>query len=187
MDCLLRARLYVGLLTVFAGSFGVLLLLPCASRVLTALPRLRITGIVLSAVCWIWVGAELYLHPIDFLSFLTPERIIFLTILCIPLTWLLLPNLLCTRAIGGLLMLCPMPLIHAVRDQVTDWRVVPVLVGYFCLVVGMFAVFYPWTFRMACGFLAKHRLLRTIFAGGWIVVTILLCFTFCSLGKAVGA
>jgi len=97
MDCLLRARLYVGLLTVFAGSFGVLLLLPCASRVLTALPRLRLTGIVLSAVCWIWVGTELYLYPIDFLSFLTPERIIFLTILCIPLTWLLLPNLLCMR------------------------------------------------------------------------------------------
>ncbi len=170
---------------VFAAC-GLFLLHPASPRAVRALPRARALGMLLSAGCWAWVAAELWFHPIDFLAFLSPGMVLTLGALCIPLSWVLLENLLCARAVGGLLMLWPMPVILAVRDQVTAWRLVPVALGYASLTFGMFVVFYPWLLRAVCDALAERPGPRRA-AGVALTLAGALCAAAAlALGKAVG-
>ncbi len=173
-------------LAVVLGALGGALFLPVAARGVKAVPRAVVPGWVLSALCWVWITAELYLHPIDFLAFLTPKMTLLLGVICIPLSWVLLANLLCARAIGGLMMLWPMPVILAVRDFETAWRLVPVTLGYISLTFGMFVVFYPWLMRVVCDALARSELLRRLAGVGLLLAGCLCVVTACSLGKVVG-
>ncbi len=186
MNDLALARLLVAALTVALAALAALLLAPFGGRALRALPRADRLGGVLAALCWAWVATQLVRHPIDFLAFLTPTRTIVGAAVCLALTCVLLRNLICARAIGGLMMLWPMPVILAVRDQVTDWRLVPVLIGYVSLVIGMIVVFYPWVFRVACDRLAERALLRKGLAALCAVGAVGTCCTLFALGKVVG-
>lgn len=187
MNGLLFPRLLCLAPAAISVAGGLFLLHPVASRAVRALPRARVLGMALSAVCWVWVTAELWFHPIDFLAFLTPGRLLVFGALCIPLSWAFLANLLCARAVGGLLMLWPMPVILAVRDQVTAWRLVPVALGYVSLTFGMFVVFYPWLLRVVCDALADRPGLRRA-AGLCLTLAGALCAAAAvALGKEVGA
>lgn len=186
MSELAIARLLVAVLALALLACGGSLLHPASARLLGELPRAYAVGVVLSAICWIWVMAQLLLFPIDFLAFLTPMRVIVGGIACMVLTWVLLDNLLCARAIGGLLMLWPMPVILAVREQVTLWREVPVAVGYLSLTLGMIVVFYPWVFRKGCEVVAKYACLRRILAWSFLVLGLLTVCTLVALGEVIG-
>ena len=186
MPSLLAAQWMTGLLAGVLALLGAWLLLPAAATQVCRLPRAPILGGVLSTLCWLWVGLGLWLHPVDLLAFLTPARILLLTALCALLSPVLLSNLLCARAIGGLMMLWPMPVILAVRDQLTLWRLVPVTLGYASLTCGMFIVFYPWIFRVGCQWIAKHPRLRQGLAGLLLSAAALTFITLCCLGKVVG-
>lgn len=186
MSDLAIARLLVAALAVALLACGGFLLHPASPRLVGKLPRAYAVGVVLSAICWIWVMAQLLLFPIDFLAFLTPMRVIVGGIACMVLTWLLLDNLLCARAIGGLLMLWPMPVILAVREQVTLWREVPVVVGYLSLTFGMTVVFYPWIFRKLCELVVKYVVLRRILAWSFVVLGLLTVCTLIALGEVIG-
>lgn len=180
------ARIVVAALAAVMAGLGVFLFTPAAPGGVRMLPRAKMLGYALSTACWAWVAAELYLHPIDFLAFLTPTRVIVGAAVCLPLTWVLLNNLLCARAIGGLLMLWPMPVILAVRDQVTLWRLVPVSIGYLSLTFGMFVVFYPWIFRVCCDALSERRGLRHAVATAFVALGVLTAIATVALGKVVG-
>lgn len=186
MPTLLSAQWMTGLLAGGLALLGAWLLFPAAATQVRRLPRAPFLGIALSTLCWIWVGLGLWFHPVDLLAFLTPGRLLCLTTLCAILSPLLLQNLLCARAIGGLLMLWPMPIILAVRDQVTLWRLVPVTLGYASLTFGMFVVFYPWLLRVVCDWIAEHPRLRQSFAGLLLGAAALTLITLCPLGKVVG-
>lgn len=186
MSGLLLARVLVAALALALAGWGCFLLAPASAGAVRALPRARVPGMALSLLCWVWVAAELLAHPIDFLAFLTPTRIVVGAIVCVPLTWVLLGNLLCARAIGGLLMLWPMPVILAVRDQVTLWRLVPVSIGYLSLTFGMCVVFYPWILRVACERLAGRPVLRRVVAAAFVAAGALAACAACALGKVVG-
>lgn len=185
-DLLLSRLLCLAPAFVFAAC-GLFLLHPAAPRAVRALPRTRALGMALSALCWVWVTAELWFHPIDFLAFLTPGMVLTLGALCIPLSWALLENLLCARAVGGLLMLWPMPVILAVRDQVTAWRLVPVTLGYASLTFGMFVVFYPWLMRAVCDALAERPAQRRAAGVGLTLAGVLCAAAAVALGKEIGA
>lgn len=186
MNELLLSRLLCLVPAVLFAGCGLFLFHPAAPRAVRALPRARILGRALSAACWIWVTAELWFHPIDFLAFLSPTMVLTLGVICIPLSWILLENLLCARAVGGLLMLWPMPVILAVRDQVTAWRLVPVTLGYVCLTFGMFVVFYPWLMRVVCDRLAERPGIRRA-AGVALTMAGALCVAAAlAFGKVVG-
>lgn len=186
MSGLLLARVLVAALAAALVGLGLFLLTAASARAVRALPRARALGMALSALCWVWVAAELLAHPIDFLAFLTPARIVVGTVVCVPLTWVLLSNLLCARAVGGLLMLWPMPVILAVRDQVTLWRLAPVSIGYLSLTFGMFVVFYPWILRVACDRLADGPSARKAAALAFLAMGALSACALCALGKVVG-
>ena len=186
MSELTAARLLCAAPGLVCLALSALLFLPGAERPVRALPRAPILGEGLAALCWIWVAAELILHPIDFLAFLSPATTVILCAACTVMSWLFLRNLLCARALGGLMMLWPMPVILAVRDFVTVWRLMPVCLGYVSLTAGMVVVFHPWTLRAACGELASNGLLRKGFAAFLAAAGGLCVLAAPMLGKAVG-
>lgn len=186
MTDLALARLQVAILSGCLAALGVLLLLPGAADRTRAFPRAKLPGILLTLLCWAWVTVTLIRQPLGLLPFLTPATTLLLGIGCAAGSCLFLQNLLCARAVGGLLMLWPMPVIVAVRDQLTLWRLVPVTLGYISLTLGMFIVFYPWIFRVICENLSLHprgrRAVALLFAGA-AILTVVSCL---SLGKVVG-
>lgn len=180
------ARLSLCLLA--AGLIGCAgaLIIPASAAHLSRLPRAKIPGILLTLLCWAWVTVSLINQPLGLLPFLTPTTTLIGGIGCAAASCILLRNLLCARAIGGLMMLWPMPVIVAVREYLTAWRLVPVTIGYISLTFGMFIVFYPWIFRVCCDRLTGHPRLRAATAGIFAlagILTLVCCF---SLGKVVG-
>lgn len=183
---LFQARCGVLLLAVVLLALGGGLLHRKAGPVVRALPRARITGMALSTLCWVWVACELISHPVDLLAFLTPLTTVVLAVICAVLSIVLLENLLCARAIGGLMMLWPMPLFLLVRDQVTAWRLVPVVIGYASLTLGMVTVFYPWRFRVAMDWLAERPNARRALGALLLLAGVASLITLLHLGKVVG-
>ncbi len=178
---LAAAAVAVGLLALAA-----LLAAPQAPAGLRAFPRARAVGGVLTALAWAWAAAELILHSVDFLAFLTPAMTVVVAVICVPLSWTLLANLLSVRGLGALMMLWPMPVILAVREDVSAWRLLPVSVGYLSLTLGMVLVFHPWTGRALCEGLAARPLTRRAVAAVLGLLGILTGVGAFILGKAVG-
>ncbi len=145
------------LLGIVCLSFAGICLSQQAKKRILNFPRNRLAGMILTACAWIWVGIELYRHPVDLLAFFSPTTTLCLALVCIPLSWVLLENLLSIRALGGLLMLWPMPVILAIREHDSLWRLIPITLGYIHLILGMIFVFYPWTGRVICEWLAERK------------------------------
>lgn len=186
MNDLASAQWMVAALAAVLAGCAVLIGLKPTGEKIDKLPRAKIPGVILTLICWTWVTLGLLLHPIDLLAFLTPTTTIIGGIVCAVASCLLLENLLCARAVGGLMMLWPMPVIVAVRDQITLWRLIPVSVGYVSLTLGMFIVFYPWIFRKICSRLVAHKNLRIATAIGFLVAAVLTVICLTSLGKVIG-
>lgn len=182
----MSAEFQVILLAIVLIAIGGALLLPQAQKGLLHVARHKIAGIVLTLLAMAWTCWTLYIHPVDFLAFLTPGKLILIGLIVTPLICLFLDNLLCARALGGLMMLWPMPIILATRDFVTPWRLVPITLGYISLTFGMVAVFHPWTVRILCERLSERHSLRQISAAGFILAGFLCIFAACTFGKVVG-
>lgn len=56
-------------------------------------------------------------------------------------------ELLAARALGGLLLLIPCPLLDAARFQESAWRLAPVILAYVWVICGMALVLAPYRFR----------------------------------------
>ncbi len=163
----MTGSLWCYVLAVICLMKGLFLWMPFASKWMRALPRDRVAGMVLIAVAWIWAGVVLALYPIDFLASVQ-GFLPYVCVGCIPLSWVLLPNLLMCRAWAGLMMLWPMPVIMACREALTAWRLVPISLGYVALTIGMVVMFYPWLLRDGCFALADRRwALRLVGAIAW--------------------
>jgi len=118
------------------------------SRFYNTLPRSAVAGYILSTIAWIWAGYALWTMNLDFL--MAFQKFIPVAVLvCIPLTWLWLDNLLPCRALGGILTLFPYELLHVARVHPSPWRLVLVALAYLCIVKGMFLLLYPWKMRQA--------------------------------------
>ena len=115
-------------------------------RFYNALPRSVPAGRILSAIAWAWAGYALWVMQLDFLvpfkKFLPVAVLV-----CIPLTWFWLDNLLTCRALGGILVLFPYELLHTARVHPSPWRLVLVTLAYLCIVKGMILILYPWKMR----------------------------------------
>lgn len=125
------------------------------SRFYNALPRSVAAGRVLSTAAWIWAGYALVTMNLDFL--MPFQKFIPAAVLvCIPLTWFWLDNLLSCRAIGGLLCLFPYELLHVARVHPSPWRLAVVTLAYICIVKGMVLLLYPWKMRQAIVWLTQR-------------------------------
>ena len=155
---------------------GLLMLLPgvflltggrTASAALHALPRSVWAGRALAVLAWIGAGWAAWAMP---LSLIDPyKRFLPLVVLvCIPLSWYWLDDLLACRAAGGLLMLFPAPLLICLRSHPSPWRLVLVTAAYLAIIKGMVLMLYPWHMRRVCHAMAASTALRL--AGGAVGV-----------------
>ena len=144
----------LGLICVLLGASIALAPAPL-SRFYNALPRSLPAGRILSAIAWAWAGYALWAMQLDFLvpfkKFLPVAVLV-----CIPLTWFWLDNLLTCRAIGGILVLFPYELLHTARVHPSPWRLVIVTLAYLCIVKGMVLILYPWKMRQATVWLTQR-------------------------------
>ena len=149
----------LGLILLSCGAAAALAPVPL-SRLLNALPRNRPAALLLSTVAWIWAGYALWIMGLDILQ--PFKRFIpLLVLVCIPLTWFWLDNLLACRALGGILVLFPYELLHAARVHPSAWRLVVVTFAYLCIIKGMILLLYPWKMRQSIVWLtARPALLR---------------------------
>ena len=137
----------LGFICVLLGASIVLAPAPL-SRFYNALPRSKTAAYLLSTIAWIWAGYALWTMGLDVLMPFQ-KYIPFAVLVCIPLTWFWLDNLLACRAIGGILVLFPYELLHAARVHESPWRLVVVTLAYLCIVKGMILILYPWKMRQA--------------------------------------
>ena len=125
------------------------------SRFYNALPRSAVAGYLLSTIAWLWAGYALWTMGLDLLEpfkkFLPVAVLV-----CIPLTWFWLDNLLTCRALGALLCLFPYELLHVARVHPSPWRLVVVTLAYLCIVKGMILLLYPWKLRQAIVWLTQR-------------------------------
>ncbi len=135
----------LGLICVLMGAAIVAAPAPL-SRFFNVLPRSVIAGRTLSSIAWVWAGYALWTMQLDFLvpfkKFLPVAVLV-----CAPLTWFWLDNLLTCRALGAILVLFPYELLHIARVHPSPWRLVLVTLAYLCIVKGMILILYPWKMR----------------------------------------
>ena len=119
-----------------------------ATAGLKAFPRHTISGYVLSAIGWCWTAYALSAMDLDIIN---PYKgyLPIAVLICIPLTWFWMDNLLSCRALGAILMLYPYELLHVARIHASDARLVLVWFAYIGIVAGMTLMLYPWKLRQA--------------------------------------
>ena len=182
----MSATAAVFLLAIILFALGAALLPARSATVLAKVPRARGAAIALTCLCMAWATWTLYVHPIDFLSFLTPTTLIVGGLILTPLICIYLDNLLFARALGGIMMLWPMPVILLTRDYLTTWRLVPITLGYISLTLGMIIVFHPWTFSCACEALAEDPKKRLNVAALLLLAGLLCGVAPLFFGKVLG-
>lgn len=130
-----------------------------AAAALQHFPRSVWAGRLLAVLAWAGAGWAVWAMP---LSFLEPfKRFLPLVVLvCIPLSWYWLDDLLACRAWSGILMLFPAPLLLVCRAHPSSWRLVLVGVAYLALINGMIFMLYPWYVRRACHAAARSQAFR---------------------------
>ena len=144
-----------------------------AARCMKAFPRHVWAGRVLSAVAWVWTGVAVYQMNLDLLMPILKYLPVIVAV-CIGLSWVWMKELLASRALAGIFMLLPMPLILAVRADASLWRLVPVTVGYILLTLGMDVMLYPWHHRNALTWASASETRLRLIAGIPLTLSILL-------------
>ena len=159
-----RLSLYTLILAgVLALLHGAIFIAPARARlVLTRFPRDVWSGRILTVVALAWAGFCLKAMPmggLDPLKF----HLVWAVPLLIVATCIWMDELLAPRALGGVLLLVPAPLLAAVREglQVTPWAAVVSVVCYAMVIKGMALVVAPYLFRKSVErFLPDDRHLR---------------------------
>ncbi len=135
-------------LAALGGGVGLwLLATPAAARqALARFPRNRMWAWVLTALAMLWSGYLLYHGP---LGFLEPYRdwLYALVPISVVLIGVYVDELLAARALGGLLILFPSPLLAAARWHPSPWRYVIIVIAYGMVLKGAALIVAPYWFR----------------------------------------
>lgn len=114
-------------------------------------PRSRIAGVLLSTIGLLWAGWLLFHTPLGRFDQLKPLLYVLVPI-TIVLTIFFMDELLAARALGGVLILIPAPILALARWHASAGRLVIVGLMYVFVVAGVVLVISPYYFRKAAGF-----------------------------------
>ncbi|MCF7839049.1 MAG: hypothetical protein K9N49_10515 [Candidatus Marinimicrobia bacterium] len=134
-----------------AGAFFLLgagaLAAPAAAwGALRAFPRSRWPGRILTVVDMVWV--VWLVHAMSLGSFAWLKAWLYPSLpVVIVLIACLMNDLLAPRALGGLFLLIPTPLLRAVRFHPSLWRLLIVALAYALAITGMIWLLSPFRFR----------------------------------------
>ena len=136
-------------------------------------PRSRIMGAVLSVIGFAWAGWLLHQTPMG--RFEQYRNILYalFPLVCI-LVNILNSELLAPRALGGILMLVPAPLLAAARWHPSPWRYLVIVVAYILILKGIALILSPYVFRRSAERMLKSEALCRAWGGLGMSVVILL-------------
>lgn len=109
-------------------------------------PRNRVAGCCLATVALLWVVRALFNAQFNWVD--EHRRLIYILT---PVAWVMvlffMDELLAPRALGGLFLLAPMPILDAAFMETSPWRLIMVSLAYLLAIVGMVLVWSPYMFR----------------------------------------
>ena len=117
-------------------------------------PRNRTAGIILTTICILWSGWLLYQMPMGRFDELKPLLVILVPI-AIVIIVTQISELLAVRALGGLLLLLPAPLLDTARWHPSPARLVIVVCAYIMVVKGIVLLLSPFRFRQSVSFFVR--------------------------------
>ena len=160
-------------LSIIAGGIGVAALLISISAFMLPdaclafyrrFSRAVWPGRIITAICLIWAACWLYVMPLGPVAFLQP-LLPYLTPVAIAAVWFFLDDLLSCRAVGGLMVLLPTPMLSAAQWHPSPWRYVVIVLAFALAIFGMFVIAMPYLLRdlMAWSTRSKQRFIRLVF------------------------
>lgn len=161
-------------------ALGVSALMKKAEQRWVGLCRCKTPAYVLTTFVLFWSTVWLYIMPLEFVDALRPY-LPFLFVIATVLICIFCKELLMCRAIGGLFVLLPTPLLSASAWHPSLWRYVMVVFAYVMIIEGMFIVGMPWTLRNQIFWLFRNKLRVKVLAYSFIVLGLLfICLAFTS-------
>lgn len=156
-------------------------LIVCTARVAEwcrRFPRHRVAGWLLSAAALTWAATLLYHTSLGRFDVYKPALYV-LTPVAYGLIVTFMDELLAPRALGGLLLLFPAPVLDVARWNGSAWRLVVVVLAYVCVCAGVALVMGPYHFRkLTTRLLASERRGRLAGWAGVAVGLLLLVLAF---------
>ena len=163
---------FLAVLFLVSGGLN-LLAVDRAAALAKSFPRSKACDWILSAIAFLWAAALVYSLPFDFLVKIR-VYVVLLIIISIPLSWYFMPDLLGSRAIGGLLVLLPAPILQIARFNDSSWRYVVIVLMYVFAILGMVLILNPYHLRDALSWMAAKKSRMTAVGGASAVLGLLL-------------
>ncbi|MBO7298785.1 MAG: hypothetical protein J6V41_03105 [Kiritimatiellae bacterium] len=175
MDALSALSAFVGIALVALGATG---LIRKAEDFWVAMCRCKIPAYILTTIVLFWSTLWLYVMPLGFVVAIRPVLPILFVVATV-LTCIYCKELLMCRAIGGLLVLLPTPLLSSAAWHPSPLRYVMLVFAYAMVVEGMFIVGMPWTLRnqISWAFRNKNRA-KVISCSSILLGVVLVCLAF---------
>ncbi|MBL7077006.1 MAG: hypothetical protein ISS31_06015 [Kiritimatiellae bacterium] len=172
MSLLAKYAILMGV--VLAPLYAIMILAPgLAMRGLRTFPRSRVMGGVLSVIGFAWAGWLLHQTPMGRFEQYRQALYALLPVICI-LVNILNSELLAPRALGGIMMLVPAPLLGAARWHPSPWRYLVIVTAYVLVIKGMALILSPYIFRRGGERTVKSEALCRAWGGFGMAVAVLL-------------
>jgi hypothetical protein len=136
-------------------------------------PRSRVMGAVFSVLGFAWAGWLLHQTPLGRFEQYRTLLYVLLPLICI-LVNLLNSELLAPRALGGIMMLVPAPLLSAARWHPSPWRYLVIVLAYVLVIKGIALILSPYIFRRSAERIVKTEALCRAWGGLGMAMSILL-------------
>ena len=140
----------LGLGCFLVGVYGYMVVNPAkAYKMLKSFPRNQWLGRILATIGLLWAAWLVYNMPMGRFDYL--KKFLFIaTPVVIGGVFVYMEDLLAPRALGGLLLLYPAPVLALARLSNSNLSLIMTVVCYLMVVKGMVLVLYPWAFRKSC-------------------------------------
>jgi hypothetical protein len=172
MSLLAKYAILMGV--ILAPLYAVMILAPgLAMRGLRGFPRSRVMGALLSVIGFAWAGILLHRTPLGRFEQYRTILYALLPIACL-LVNLLNSELLAPRALGGIMMLVPAPLLAAARWHPSPWRYLVIVTAYILVIKGVALILSPYIFRRGGERIVKTEGLCRAWGGFGMALAILL-------------
>ncbi len=143
----------LGLAAVLLVLHGCLVFAPdTARRVAAVFPRHKWAGRVLATIALLWAAWVVYDMPLGRFEYLK-QWLFVVTPVTIGLSFIYMDELLGPRALGGLLLLYPAPVLVLARMHESRLSLVMTVMAYIMIVKGIALLLSPYVFRKSAQFI----------------------------------
>jgi len=140
-----------------------------ATRWMAAFPRNKWMGWFLTVIALVWSAWLVMQMPLGRFDVYKPLLYGIGPIVFGLIVWLM-DELLAARALGGLFLLIPSPLLDAARPHESDWRLVVSVLAYGFVIVGIMLVLCPYMFRKTVAFWSRSPAACRVWGGAGVLL-----------------